>query len=94
MIIYNSKSIRNYMINVRELDPSKQTESWITIPINSPQQQTALISMKDDAMMIANDPPNEYPKYFFKKGAVVLLLPNNDMIYNPIDLLQVQREPK
>ena len=82
------------MRNIRELDPNKEVESWITIPINSRHQQTALISMKDDAMLIANNPPNEYPKYFFKKGAAVLLLPNNEMIYNPIDLLQVQRKPK
>ena len=82
------------MRNIRELNPEKETESWATIPINSPTQQTALISLKDDAMLIVNNPPNEYPKYYFKKGAVVLLLSNNDTIYNKDDLLQIQKTPK
>ena len=82
------------MINMRELDPEKKTETWAMIPINSPNQQTALISLIDDASLIANDPPNEYPKYYFKKGAVVLLLPNNDGVYNKDDLLRIQKIPK
>ena len=79
------------MRNIRPLDPTKEIEAWATIPINSPHQQTALISLKDDAMLIANNPPNKYPKYFFKKGAVVILLQNNEMIYNKDDLLSVQK---
>ena len=77
------------MTNVREMNMDEVRESWAVIPINTAEQRRVMISMKDEAVFTTVNPPAKYPRYYFRKGAVVLVLSNGDVIYNKVDLIKI-----
>ena len=79
------------MILVREMNMDEVRESWVEIPINTAEQRRVMISMKDEATFTTANPPAKYPKYFFRKGAVVVLLSSGEAIYNKVDLIRIEK---
>ena len=75
------------MTTLRKLNPDKDVECWLALKVNTPQQITAMISIVDGATFRMGLPPNT-EEHKFKKGAIVVLLPGDEWIYNEEDLLK------
>ena len=77
-------------MEIRELNPAIDTESWAFLSTTPPPHRNVMISMRENAIFRYGTPPNE-DQYFFRKGAVVIHLENNDIIYNKDDLITVKK---
>ena len=78
------------MTKVRELNHNVESESWAFLVSPLSYQAGVMISLKDDARLVFDMPDGKTHKYYFKKGTVLLVLKNGEVVYNSRDIINVQ----
>ena len=78
------------MMKVRELNYNDESESWVFLVAVRPYQHGALISLRDDARLTFKTSEGKKRRYTFKKGAVLTMLKNDEVIYNKQDIVDVE----
>ena len=76
------------MVKARELNYHKESESWAFLASALPHQNGAMMSMKDDARLAFDMPDGKTRRYSFKKGSMLVILKNGEVVYNSRDIIR------